>query len=137
MGKVWDFDNLACDQVTVTKELASGQTFIGTFDLGQVIYAIIDEAGEQATEGAPDEVQWKLFGLIGPAAIYCAEAALWLDGTVGGQIGIALQKKFLTWSVGQQLLAGRASAITGKWRCTASWKAALLPVATIMVASWT
>jgi hypothetical protein len=55
VGKVWDFDNLAGDQVTVTKEVASGQTFIGTFDLGQIIYAIIDEAGEQATEDAPDK----------------------------------------------------------------------------------
>jgi len=115
VGKAWDFGNLADDQVTVTKELANNQTFIGTFDLGQIIYAIIDEAGEQATEGTPDEVQWNLFGLIGPAAIYCAEAAFWLDGTVGGQIGTALQKKFLARSVGQQLLAGRGSAIVGKW----------------------
>jgi hypothetical protein len=68
-----------------------------------------------ATEGTTDEVQWKLFGLIGPAAVYCAEAAFWLDGTVGGQIGVALQKQFLTWSVGQQLLASWGSAITGKW----------------------
>lgn len=115
VGKAWDFGNLAGDQVAVTKELANNQTFIGTFDLGQIVYAIIDEAGEQATEGTPDEVQWKLFGLIGPAAIYCAEAAFWLDGTVGGQIGAALQKKFLAWPGGQQLLASRGSAIVGKW----------------------
>jgi hypothetical protein len=115
VGKAWDFGNLAGDQVTVTKELAGNQTFVGTFDLGQIIYAIIDQAGEQATQGTPDEVQWKLFGVLGPAAIYCAEAAFWLDGTVGGQIGAAVQKKFLAWSVGQQLLAGRGSAIVGKW----------------------
>jgi hypothetical protein len=114
-GKAWDFSNLVGDQVTVTKELSSGQVFTGTFDLGQIIYALVGEGGEQATEGTPDEVQWKLFNLIGPAAVYCAEAAFWLDGTVGGQIGVALQKQFLTWSVGQQLLASRGSAITGKW----------------------
>jgi len=111
----WTFYNLEGDQVTVKKELASGQIFSGTFDLGQLIYAIIDATGEQVTKGTPDEIQWKLFGLLGPAAIYCGEAALWLDGTVGGQIGTALQKKFLTWSVGQQLLASRGSAISGKW----------------------
>lgn len=71
--------------------------------------------GEQATRGTPEEFQWTLFGLIGPAAISCTEAAFWLDGTVGGQIGTALQKQFLTLSVGQQLLASRGSAITGKW----------------------
>jgi hypothetical protein len=114
-GQGWEFGNLADDQVTVTKELAGGKVLAGTFDLGQVIYAIIGEAGEKATEGTPDEVQWKLFSLIGPAAIYCAEAAFWLDGTVGGQIGTAIQKKFLAWPVGQQLLAGRGSAIAGKW----------------------
>ena len=111
----WQLYNLQGDQVTMKKELASRQVFAGTFDLGQIIYAIIGAAGEQAAKGTPDELQWKLFGLIGPAAIYCAEAALWLDGTVGGQIGVALQKQFLTWSVGQQLLASRGSAITGKW----------------------
>jgi hypothetical protein len=115
VGKAWNFSNLAGDQVTVTKKLASGQIFVGTFDLGQIIYAILSETGEQATQGTPDEVEWKLFGLIGPAAIYCAEAALWLDGTVGGQIGTALQKKFLAWPVGQQLLDTRGSAIAGKW----------------------
>lgn len=115
VGKTWDFGNLAGDQVTVTKELANKQTFTGTFDLGQIIYATTDEAGEQATQGTPEEVQWKLFGLIGPAAIYCAEAAFWLDGTVGGQIGTTLQKQFVTWPADQQLLASRGSAITGKW----------------------
>lgn len=114
-GKAWNFGNLAGDQVTVTKELASKQTFIGTFDLGQIIYVILHQAGEQATKGTQDELQWKLFSLIGPAAIYCAEAAFWLDGTVGGQIGAALQKKFLTLPIGQQLLASRGSAIVGKW----------------------
>jgi hypothetical protein len=111
----WTFHNLEDDQVTVKKEFASGQIFSGTFDLGQIIYAIIDATGEQVTKGTPDQIQWKLFGLLGPAAIYCAEAALWLDGNVGGQIGTALQKKFLTLPVGQQLLASRGSAITGKW----------------------
>jgi hypothetical protein len=99
----------------VKKEFASGSPFAATFDLGQVIYAIIGEIGEQATKGTPDEIQWKLFGLIGPDAIYCTEAALWLDGTVAGQIGTALRKKFLTFSVGQQLLASRPSAISGRW----------------------
>lgn len=111
----WTLYNLEGDQVTVKKEFANGQPFAATFDLGQIIYAIIDAAGEQATKNTPDEIQWKLFGLIGPAAIYCAEAAFWLDGTVGGQIGAAVQKKFLAWSVGQQLLVSRGSAIVGKW----------------------
>ena len=114
-GAAWDFGDLASDQVTVTKELASGQTFTGTFGLGQIIYMVLGHAGEQAAAGTPDQVPWKLFSLIGLAAIYCAEAAFWLDGTVGGQIGVALQKKFLTWQAGQQLLASRGSAITGKW----------------------
>jgi hypothetical protein len=111
----WEGYTLEGDQVTMKKELASGQIISGTFDLGQIIFDLIAATGEQATKGTPDEIQWSLFGLIGPAAIYCAEAAFWLDGTVGGQIGMALQKQFLTWSVGQQLLASRGSAITGKW----------------------
>ncbi len=111
----WTFVSLQGDQVTMQKQFASGEPFTGTFSLGQIIYAIVGAAGEQVTKGTPDEIQWKLFGLIGPAAIYCAEAAFWLDGTVGGQVGAALQKKFLTTSAGQQLLASRGSAITGSW----------------------
>ena len=111
----WEGYTLEGDQVTVRKELASGQVLAGTFDLGQVIYALLAATGEQVTRGTPQEFQWALFGLIGPAAISCAEAAFWLDGTVGGQLGTALQKQFLAWSVGQQLLVSRGSAITGKW----------------------
>lgn len=114
-ARAWEGYTLEGDQVTMKKELASGQIISGTFDLGQIIYDLIAATGEQVTKDTPDEVQWTLFGLIGPAAIYCAEAAFWLDGTVGGQIGAALQKQFLTWPAGQQLLASRGSAITGKW----------------------
>jgi hypothetical protein len=114
-GTAWTLYNLQGDQVQMKKGLASGQVFAGTFDLGQIIWAIIGTVGEQATKGTPDEFQWSLFSKLGPAAIYCTEAAFWLDGTVGGQIGTALQKKFLTFSVGQQLLASRSSAISGNW----------------------
>ena len=51
-----------------------------------------------------EKAQWTLFGLIGPAVIDRAEAAFWLDGIVGGQIGMALQKQFL-------YLVGRPTAI--------------------------
>jgi hypothetical protein len=111
----WEGYTLQGDQATMKKELAGGQIISGTFDLGQIIYALIAATGEQVTKGTPEQIQFKLFGLIGPAAIYCAEAAWWLDGTVGGQLGTALQKRFLTFSVGQQLLAGRPSAISGDW----------------------
>jgi hypothetical protein len=89
----WQLAGFEGDQVTVQKELASGQILSGTFDLGQLIYAILGAAGDVA--GKYDQklaLQWKLFGLIGPAAVYCAEAAFWLDGTVGGQIGTYLRK---------------------------------------------
>src|ERR1700761_7850109 len=36
----WQLYNLDGDQVTMKKELAGGKTFAGTFDLGQIIYAI-------------------------------------------------------------------------------------------------
>jgi len=103
------------DVVTVDRDYAGGQVTTGTFDLGRLIYELIAALGEKVTAGTPLQIQFELFGLMGPAAIDCAEAAWLLDGTVAGQIGVALQKKFLTFSVGQQLLASRGSAITGKW----------------------
>jgi hypothetical protein len=103
------------DEVTMQRDFNGGQVTTGTFDLGRLIYDLIATLGEKATAGTPLQIQFELFGLIGPAAIDCAEAAWWLDGTVGGQIGTALQKKFLTLSIGQQLLASRGSAITGTW----------------------
>lgn len=114
-GDAYTTFSLTGDYVTLYKQ---NNVFDGTFSLGQFLYHLIAASGEKGAEEAHDEplaFQFWLFGLIGPAAIYCAEAAFWLDGTVGGQIGTALQKKFLAWSVGQQLLASRASAITGKW----------------------
>ena len=91
----WKLYNFEGDQVTVQKQLTSGQIFSGTFELGQLIYAILSEAGDLAGKYDPElAFQWKLFGLIGPAAVYCAEAAFWLDGTVGGQIGTYLRERF-------------------------------------------
>jgi hypothetical protein len=107
--------HLVGDEITVDNEYASGQEFVATFDLGQLIYALISQEGEKVTAGTPLEFQWQLFGLIGPAAIYCAEAAFWLTGTVGGQIGTALRNWWLDWHVSQQQLASQPSAITGKW----------------------
>jgi hypothetical protein len=111
----WDGYTLTGDEATIQKGLAGGQVVAGTYSLGQVIGALLAATGSQAASGTPEQFQWTLYGLIGPAAISCAEAAFWLDGTTGGQVGTALQQQFPTWTVGPQLLAGRSSAIAGTW----------------------
>jgi cell division septation protein DedD len=93
----WTLYGLAGDTVHVNKEYANGQAFAATFDLGQIIYAILAELGDEVgkyTNDAELEAQWNLFGLIGEAAIYCTEAAFWLDGTVGGEIGTEIRQQW-------------------------------------------
>jgi hypothetical protein len=94
----WHLYGLAGDTVQVKKEYADGQAFVATFDLGQVIYALLAELGDEAGKYTGDkelQAQWDLFGLIGEAAIYCTEAAFWLDGTVGGELGTAIRNWWL------------------------------------------
>jgi cell division septation protein DedD len=94
----WHLYGLAGDTVQVKKEYANGQVFVATFDLGQVIYALLAELGDVAGKYTGDkelQAQWNLFGLIGEAAIYCTEAAFWLDGTVGGELGTAIRNWWL------------------------------------------
>jgi hypothetical protein len=96
-ASAWTLNGLSGDSVRVKKEYANGQTFAATFDLGQIIFAILEELGDEAgkyTHDAELVAQWNLFGLIGEAAIYCTEAAFWLDGTVGGQIGTEIRKQW-------------------------------------------
>jgi hypothetical protein len=94
----WTLYGLSGDTVKVRKEYANGQVFVATFDLGQVIYALLAELGDVAGKYTGDkelQAQWNLFGLIGEAAIYCTEAAFWLDGTVGGELGTAIRNWWL------------------------------------------
>lgn len=96
----WTLHGLAGDTVQVKKEYANGKAFAATFDLGQILFAILEELGDvtgKYTHDAELEAQWNLFGLIGEAAIYCTEAAFWLDGTVGGQIGTEIRQQ---WDLG-------------------------------------
>ncbi len=93
----WELYSLSGDEVKVKKEYANGQEFAATFDLGQIIFALLAELGDvtgKYTHDAELEAQWNLFGLIGEAAIYCTEAAFWLDGTVGGEIGAAIRQQW-------------------------------------------
>jgi hypothetical protein len=94
----WTLYGLSGDTVQVKKEYANGSAFAATFDLGQIIYALLAELGDVAGKYTGDkelQAQWNLFGLIGEAAIYCTEAAFWLDGTVGGELGTAIRNWWL------------------------------------------
>ena len=93
----WTLYGLSGDTVHVKKEYANGQAFAATFDVGQILFAILEELGDvtgKYTHDAELEAQWNLFGLIGEAAVYCTEAAFWLDGTVGGQIGTEIRQQW-------------------------------------------
>jgi hypothetical protein len=95
----WTLNGLSGDTVQVEKEYANGKEFTATFDLGQILFAILEELGDQVGKYTHDPelvVQWNLFDLIGEAAIYCTEAAWWLDGTVAGQIGTAIRNWWLS-----------------------------------------
>jgi hypothetical protein len=86
-GDVWSAYSLSGDlDDTVTLYKRDGE-FAGTFQLGQFLASLISSFGQKATAGTPLEFQFYLFGVLGEAAVYCAEAAWWLDGTVGGQLG--------------------------------------------------
>lgn len=94
-GDVWTAYSLSGDlDDTVTLYKQDGE-FAGTFQLGQFLANLISSFGQKVTEGTPLEFQFYLFGVLGEAAIYCAEAAFWLDGTVGGQIGTEIRQLLL------------------------------------------
>jgi hypothetical protein len=94
-GDVWDAYSLSGDlDDTVTLYKQDGE-FAGTFQLGQFLANLISSFGQKVNAGTPLEFQFYLFGVLGEAAIYCAEAALWLDGTLGGQIGTEIRRLLL------------------------------------------
>ncbi len=94
-GDVWTAYSLSGDRDdTVTLYKQDGE-FAGTFQLGQFLADLISSVGQKVTAGTPLEFQFYLFGVLGKAAIYCAEAAFWLDGTVGGQIGTEIRHLLL------------------------------------------
>jgi hypothetical protein len=93
-GDVWTSYSLSGDlEDTVTLYDKDG-AFAGTFQLGQFLDDLISSFGQKVTTGTPLEFQFYLFGVLGEAAIYCAEAAFWLDGTVGGQIGTEIRQQW-------------------------------------------
>jgi hypothetical protein len=95
-GDVWDAYSLSGDlDDTVTLYKQDGE-FAGTFQLGQFLANLISSFGQKVTAGTPLEFQFYLFDVLGEAAIYCAEAALWLDDTVGGQIGTEIRHLLLS-----------------------------------------
>jgi hypothetical protein len=114
-GDAWTSFSLAGDEDDTVTLYQQDGVFAGTFQLGQFLYDLIAATGQKLTAGTPEEFEFQLFGIIGPAAIYCTEAALWLEGTVEGQLVTAVRKWFSNWQISQQQLASQGSAITGNW----------------------
>lgn len=81
-GVLVDVVGIAGDSVTVQYDLKNGQPEQAEFDAGKMIFAIL---------GVYPGLE--LFGQIGDAAVYCTEAAFWLTGNLGGQLGAMLRQK--------------------------------------------
>jgi len=85
------------DYIEISYELSNGQIANGLFDIGRVVFAILGEIPGL-----------ELFGIVGDPAIYCAEAAFWLDGKLAGQLGQLIRHKL--WPP-----ATEAAGIMGTW----------------------
>jgi hypothetical protein len=83
--------------VQIVYNFKNGHSANATFDSGRIIFAILGFIPE-----------FKVFGILGDPAIYCTEAAFWLTGNVGGQIGTLLRPLFLPH-------ATEAASIEGTW----------------------
>lgn len=88
--------------IEIIEETGDGHFGNAEFDTAKVIADLVGQLGGR---------QFKLFGLLGPPAIDCVEAGLWLDGNIGGQIGTLLRQKFLTPRVAH-------ASIGGNWTLT-------------------
>ena len=75
-------NNTAENTITIQYELKNNQVDNATFDVGRVIFALIGNIPG-----------FQLFSMIGDPAIYCTEAAFWLTGQLGGQLGQLLRAK--------------------------------------------
>jgi hypothetical protein len=95
-------DDTASNTVEISYELKNGRLDNATFDAGRVIFALLGSIPG-----------FKLFGIIGDPAIYCAEAAFWYTGQLGGQLGQLLRAKL-------QPPAAIMSSIEGTWTLTRS-----------------
>jgi len=104
VGGVFTGFEVSGDMVKISDDLGGGQVVNAEFDLGRVIYAVFAAASGN-----------KIFGLIGQPAIDCSEAAWWLDGTVGDQIGKLLRAKLNPPASLAADLPGRPSAIAGDY----------------------
>jgi len=87
------------DTLEVDYDVSGGQIFQSEFDFGKVVFDILGDSGIPG---------FFLFGLVGTPAIDCVEAGFWLAGTLGGQIGTLLRKRFLA-------KADTTAGIAGTW----------------------
>jgi hypothetical protein len=94
-GDVYTSISLTGDLDDTVNLYKSNGVLAGTFQLGQFLANLISSFGQTVTAGTPLEWQFYMFGVLGSAAVYCAEAAFWLDGTVGGQIGTEIRQMWL------------------------------------------
>jgi len=92
------------DYVEFQYEASGGQIFNAEFTYGKLIFETIGAAAGQKL--IPP--QFALFGVIGPPAVDCVEAAWWLDGWLGGQLGQYLRQKI--WPA-----ATASAGISGTW----------------------
>jgi hypothetical protein len=88
-GDVYEGATILNDSVQFDYETSSGEIFNAEFTFGKLIFATIGAAAGQHL--IPP--QFELFGIVGPPLVDCVEAAWWLDGWLGGQVGQYLRQK--------------------------------------------
>ena len=87
-GDVYEGATILNDGVQFDYETSSGEIFSAEFTFGKLIFATIGAEADQHL--IPP--QFKLFGIVGPPMVDCVEAAWWLDGWLGGQVGQYLKQ---------------------------------------------
>jgi hypothetical protein len=70
-------------------QASNGDILKSEFSFGKLVFEVIGATADQGL--IPPQFEW--FGIVGPPLVDCVEAAWWLDGWLGGQVGQYLRQK--------------------------------------------
>jgi hypothetical protein len=101
-GEAFEGAEVTGHTIEVFEALQDGQISHAQFSFSKVVFAILSHVPIKG---------FQLFGILGIPALDCAEAGLWLEGQLAGQIGRQLRQKFLTPRVAD-------ASIGGNWTLT-------------------
>ena len=87
-GNLFEGAQIVNQEIQFYYEASNGDIFQSEFSFGKLVFELIGAAADQKL--IPP--QFELFGIVGPPLVDCVEAAWWLDGWLGGQVGQYLRQ---------------------------------------------